>query len=70
MFLITCLCGHAADYDMFSQTSSRKPLPRNEYQCPRCFRAWRIEAIGEGRYTEAGMFIPPDKLCRAILPRL
>lgn len=70
MYRITCRCGHSADFDEFCTTPSGVELPRNEFQCRRCFKAWRIEAVGEGWTTPEGLYIPPDRKCVAILPRL
>ena len=69
MYQITCRCGHADDFDRFTSTPSGVSLPRNEYQCPKCYKAWRIEAIGEGWTAPSGMFVPPERKCVAILPR-
>lgn len=67
---IICKCGHSADLEQFTQTPSGKELPRNEFQCPKCFRAWRLEARGEGWTTPQGQYIPPERVCVAIMPRL
>lgn len=69
MYRITCRCGHSADYDDFSTTPSGAELPRNEYQCPHCYKAWRVQAVGEGWTTPEGLYIPPDRKCVAIPPR-
>jgi len=70
MFSIQCPCGHTDDTELFSQTPSGQPLPRYEYQCPKCYRAWRVVPKGEGWTTEQGQFIPPERACVRILPRI
>ena len=65
-----CKCGFSGDFDLFTRTPKGGDLPRNEYQCPQCYRAWRVESQGAGRRTEKGMYIPPDTVCVPILPRL
>lgn len=65
-----CRCGFSGDFELFTRTPKGGDLPRNEYQCPKCFSAWRIEAQGAGRWTEQGQYIPPDSVCVPILPRL
>lgn len=65
-----CQCGFSGDFDLFTRTPKGGDLPRNEYQCPKCFRAWRLETHGAGHWTPQGQYIPPDKVCIPILPRL
>lgn len=69
-FLIACKCGHSDDLETFCRLPGGADLPRNEYQCPKCFRAWRLEAKGEGWRTPAGQYIPPERISVAILPRI
>ncbi|HBN8007493.1 TPA: hypothetical protein L3645_006320 [Pseudomonas aeruginosa] len=69
MYRITCRCGHSSDFDDFCTTPSGAELPRNEYQCPRCYKAWRVQAVSEGWRTPEGLYIPPDRKCVAIPPR-
>ncbi|VVN27112.1 hypothetical protein PS623_04592 [Pseudomonas fluorescens] len=69
MWCVKCKCGHAADIDLFSKTPSGEDLARNEYQCPKCYRAWRVEQVGDGFTTESGFFVPPSHRCTAIIPR-
>ncbi|SCW90349.1 hypothetical protein SAMN05216370_0138 [Pseudomonas peli] len=68
--LLACKCGHSDDLEAFCRLSSGVQLPRNEYQCPKCFRAWRIEAEGEGWTAPGGLYIPPKRVSVAIPPRI
>ncbi|MNO89782.1 hypothetical protein D3C76_812750 [compost metagenome] len=66
---VACRCGYRDDVEAFTRTPAGVELPKREYQCPKCFRAWRIEADGEGWTTPEGRFIAPQLRCVAILPR-
>lgn len=70
MYAIGCHCGHHDDIDLFTHSPSGKALPRDTYQCPRCYRAWRIEPVGQGWYTPEGLWIPPEKVFKRVIPTL
>ncbi len=67
---IVCKCGHKADVDDFCRTPRGAELPRAEYQCPKCFRAWAIKTVREGWQSPDGQYLPAQLACVAILPRL
>lgn len=69
MYCVTCKCGYSADVDDFCRSPSGIELPRNEYQCPKCFKAWRVQAKGDCWVTDAGQVIPPGRETVPILPR-
>lgn len=62
MVSLTCSkCGHTADFLEFCRTPITGELPAGTHQCPACRRAWRMEAITEGRWTSSGLYIPPGR---------
>lgn len=62
MVSLTCSkCGHTADFFDFCRTPITGALPAGTHQCPACRRAWRMEALGKGRMTSSGLFIPPTR---------
>lgn len=70
LWCITCKCGHRADIEAFCRSPRGVALPRNEYQCPKCFCAWTVRAVSEGWLSPDGHYLPPRRACVAILPRL
>lgn len=69
MHQLVCRCGHGADFDTFTVSPSGAPLGRDEYQCPRCYRAWTFEVVQEGWTTPEGLYVPPRRRVIAIPPR-
>lgn len=69
LFTITCSCGHNAPVDEFAATPIGGPLPRGSYQCPRCYRAWKIGTIRPlSRWT--GLPGDPVRACVPVNPQL
>lgn len=69
VFCITCRCGHRADIEDFTLTPSGQALPQGQYQCPRCYHAWRLANVTEGWHSPQGLYIPPQRKCVTTLPR-
>lgn len=68
---VTCTCGHTADFDEFTVRPVSGPLPRGQYQCPACNKAWRIDnREGEARRLANGFVIVPPTTLIPIAPRL
>lgn len=64
LFQVTCgACGHQAPIDDFARRPFSGPLPDDQYQCPACGRAWRLELRGEARgpYTRTEVVIVPTQ---------
>jgi hypothetical protein len=39
---ISCTCGHVATVDAWTSTPINGELPRDQFQCPNCNRAFRV----------------------------
>lgn len=71
MLNITCgVCGHTADFDLFTSTPVSGCLPRNTFQCPGCNYAWRLIPDGKGTRYPSGLYIGPDIKIEPIAPVL
>lgn len=55
---IRCKCGHEADYEDFQSTPVSGELPRGEFQCPACRRAWTVKTITPPKIGWSGMVLP------------
>lgn len=68
---ITCgKCGHYADFFDFRATPIGGELPANQYQCPHCRAAWRMEPQGRGTLYESGLYVPPAVKAQPVEARL
>lgn len=61
MCLLSCKCGHEADFEEFQRTEITGDLRAGTFQCPKCRHAWRMEAIAAGTLYESGLYIPATR---------
>lgn len=66
----SCKCGYCAPVEDFCKTPSGQRLPVSEWQCPKCFRAWRVEAITEAWMSPEGDHLPAQLGCVPIIPQV
>jgi hypothetical protein len=57
---IRCECGHEADIEAFCSTPINGDLPAGTYQCPSCWRAWRVGLEFEFSWStyKRGVIVP------------
>jgi hypothetical protein len=57
---VRCECGHEADIEEFSHTPINGALPPGSYQCPKCWRAWRVGLEFEFTWSryKRGVIVP------------
>ena len=60
MIEITCgTCGQSSPADDWSRTPINGDLPRDQFQCPACNRAFRVVPNPNARPWEPGRLIQP-----------
>ncbi|WP_164707468.1 hypothetical protein [Metapseudomonas otitidis] len=66
---VHCKCGHSDDFWSFCISPGGVELPVTDYQCPKCYSAWRLGEIRQASLSAEGGYIPAGPIIKRILPR-